>query len=488
MLNRIRSIPASWFIDGLIAVVCGVGFWWFAFEKLGRPHMLHPWNTADMSDYCNAILHLLGEPDVPWSIKRSKITGWVAVALTEENGIMSALRTSSAVATCLVGGGLFLWGRIAAGRTAGLLAAMAGLALSPLVLLPRILTFYPMVAAFFVLGAVGETAGIVHRSPKALAFAGAGIGLALLGDVRGLVWAVPWTVGALIAVLISTNKKRALKWFLMPLAISFAIGNWSYTDDAVSFEEQLDVRPLFEMYGSKDPAHQPPYDSGGNFVWGHSGPWRLPQTGWFILKQLTLKPPPWFPPPVSRFAANNHLEPMKPLWVGAGLLAVLCLIRRPRALLAVACTVTPFAIAFHGQTGMAEIRVRFLCQIMPALALLIGVSLGRLVDLIPGPFRTWNEGSHPVRSVAAGGLLLAVVTGEVSTAASPWARWRRPWPVVSELLVMHPDSEIVGELGDRKKPCARALKRDQDAGHWLAPVRRRVKTHDVEDPADPTRR
>ncbi|MAY81680.1 MAG: hypothetical protein CL930_12970 [Deltaproteobacteria bacterium] len=488
MLKQDSHTPASWLIDVLIAIVCGLAFWWLAFEKLGRAHMLDPWNTADMSDYCNGILHLLGEPDVPWSIKRSKITGWVATPLATEQGIMSALRTSSAVATTMVGGGLYLWGRVAGGRTAGILAALAGLALSPLVLLPRILTFYPMVSAFFVLGAVGVTAGIVYRSPRSLFWAGAGIGLALLGDVRGLVWAVPWMFGAVIAVAYSTHKKRALKWLLAPLAVSFLIGHWSYTKDAVNFEAQLDVRPLWKMYGSKDPAHQPPYDTGGSFVWGHSGPWKLPQTGLFIINQMRLTPPKGFPPQVSRFGVDNHLAPMKPVWLGAGLLAILALIGRPRAFLAVGVTVLPFAIAFHGQQNMAEIRVRFLCQIMPALALLIGVSLGKIVDGIPGPWRQWKGGSHPIRTFVAGGTLFAIVTGEISTPASPWASWRRPWPVVSELLVMHPDSEIYGELGDRKKPCARALKRDQDAGKWLAPLRRRVKVRDVEDPADPTRR
>jgi hypothetical protein len=88
--------------------------------------MLAPWNTADISDYCNGLLHLLDEPDVPWSIKRSKITAWAALPLAKSVGIMSSLRWSSAVATVLVGGGLYLWGRLIAGRTAGLLSSIAG--------------------------------------------------------------------------------------------------------------------------------------------------------------------------------------------------------------------------------------------------------------------------------------------------------------------------------------------------------------------------
>jgi hypothetical protein len=56
-------------VDAAAAAVLGLGFWWLADTDLARAHMLDSWNTADLSDYCNAILHLNGDPDVPWSIK-----------------------------------------------------------------------------------------------------------------------------------------------------------------------------------------------------------------------------------------------------------------------------------------------------------------------------------------------------------------------------------------------------------------------------------
>jgi hypothetical protein len=459
-------------IESLIAVACGIGFWWVAHERLARAHMLDPWNTADMVDYCNAILHLGTDPDTPWSMKRSKITGLFAAFFAQDRGIMSGLRASSAVATCLIGGGLYLWARITAGRTAGLLAAIAGLALSPLVLLPRILTFYPMVSAAFVLGAVGVTAGIVSRHPRALALAGAGIGLALLSDVRGLVWAVPWSVGGLIALWRSANRKQAVMWLAGPLIVSFALARLSFPAGAVSFEAQIDARPLWQLYGSTDPAHQPPHDSGGDFVWGRSAPWKLPQTGLFVLHQLTLDPPEHFPPPVSRFAVDNHLSPMVPVWIGAGLLALGGLIRRPRAALALAVTVAPFAIAFHGQHGMAEIRLRFMSQILPALAVLIGVGLGRVIDGLPGPMRAYLGQSHPARTLVAGGTALVFVLGMISSPVSSRARWRRPWPVVGELVLVHPDTPNKAQLSPRMQTCASALQRDEAAGHWI-PRRRR---------------
>ena len=215
-----KSPSLSLITDATIAITMGAAFWWVADNQLARTHMLDPWNTADLSDYCNAILHLNGDPDVPWSIKRSKITGWLAAPLAQANGIMTALRASSIAAAILVGCGLYAWGRAAAGRTAGLLAVLAGLALAPLVLLSRILTFYPMVAAFLVVGAALAAAGIVSKNPKRLALTGLGMGLALLADVRGLVWAGPWGLAAAWAIWRSSARATALMWFLATLAAS----------------------------------------------------------------------------------------------------------------------------------------------------------------------------------------------------------------------------------------------------------------------------
>lgn len=471
-------------LDLLLALGLGIGFWWVADTQLARAHMLDPWNTADLSDYCNAILHLSGDPDVPWSIKRSKITGWLAAPLAQSEGIMSALRASSVVASVLVGSGLYLWGRAAAGRTAGVLAVLAALALGPLVLLSRILTFYPMVAAFFVVGAALATAGIVSRNPKHLALTGVGVGLALLADVRGLVWAGPWALAALWAVWRASDRGQALRWFLAPLAVSYLVARWSFPADAVSLEAQMDVRPLMHMYGSEHPAHAPPWDTGGAFVWGRTLPWDWLATIWFVIQQVQVPILEGFPPPVARFAANNHMAPLVPVWLGSAAVAGLMLWRRPRALVAVAATVLPFAIAFHGQANLAEIRVRFLCQILPGLAVLAGIALGSVVQGVPvlwGRTRWFG-----LRGVAVVVFSALAVTGQMSTDVSPWARWRRPWPVVSELLVMHPDAQV--EATARKQPCVEALAEDAAAGHWIPPLRRGVKVRDGEDPADPTRR
>ena len=77
------------------------------------------------------------------------------------------------------------------------------------------------------------------------------------------------------------------------------------------------------------------------------------------------------------------------------------------------------------------------------------------------------------------------MTGQVSTDVSPWARWRRPWPVVSELLVMHPDAQVEATV---EAAVRGGLGRGRSSRTPIPPLRRGVKVRDFEDPADSTRR
>ena len=330
--------------------------------------MLDPWNTADLSDYRNAILHLNGDPDVPWSVKRSKITGWLAAPLAQSEGTMSALRASSVVASVLVGSGLYLWG-VAAGRTVGVLAVLAALALGPLVLLSRILTFYPMVAAFFVVGAALATAGIVSGIPSTWRSRAWGWVWRCSPMSAGLVWAGPWR-SRRCGRCGASDRGQALRWFLAPLAVSYLAARWSFPADAVSLEAQMDVRPLMYMYGSETPGacttlgYGRRLRLGSDPALGLAGHDRVrhPAGAGADPGGLSAARGSWF-------AANNHMAPLVPVWLVSAAVTGLTLWRRPRALVAVAATVLPFAIAFHGQANLAEFGVRFLrrsCPVWPS--------------------------------------------------------------------------------------------------------------------------
>ena len=460
-----RSNRAFWGVEILLAVACGLGFLFLADKRLADVHGLAPWNTADFVDYCSAVLNMAGQ-EAPWPTKRAQLPGSLAALFYGKMGVAGSLRAGAVVSTFVVGVGLYTWGRVIAGRTAGLLSVVAALAFAPITRLPRMLTLYPEVTAALVLGAALVSAGLMSKKPKAMAWVGAGLGLVLCADVRGLVWAVPWAVAALWCLWKSESRRTSAKWLLAPLLLSFFIGRWSFPAGTESFESQLDVRPLYHLrHGSQMPEHLPPYGEGGGFVWGRSAPWRLPQTGAFILRQLTIPPPPGFPPDVSAFSQDNHLKPVTKVWWMATVLSVVLFWRERRLLLVLGVSVSPFAVGFVAQHGMAEIFARFLAQLLPGLAVLIGVCAGRIVDYCPGPLKI-GERWHPARQVVAVWAGLLLVLGTLASPISPHANWRRPWPYVGEIERVAP-ARPAPDLNARGQACVRGLNADKTADRWI---------------------
>jgi hypothetical protein len=455
----------KWGPEALLCLLSGALFVFLADKRLADVHGLAPWNTADFVDYCAAVLNMAGE-DAPWPTKRAQLPGLLPLVFYEGAGMAGALRAGAVISTFLVGCGLYGWGRVLAGRTAGLLSVVAALAFAPVTRLPRMLSFYPEVTAMLVIGAALVTAGLLSKKARGLAWAGAGIGLVLCADVRGLVWAVPWMGAALWVLWKSEARRTAAKWLFVPLMLSFLVGRWSFPAGTESFESQLDVRPLYhEVHDSQMPEHLPPYGEGGAFVWGRSAPWRLPQTGAFVLHQLGIPAPPDFPPDVSAFSQDDHLKPLVKVWWMAGLLSVVLFWRDRRVLAVLGVGVLPFAVGFAAQHGMAEIFARFLAQLLPGLAVLFGICVGRVVDRCPG---LGKEGTrwHFGRQIAAVGMGLVLILGNLASPVSPHAGWRRPWPYVGEIERVHPERHAQ-DLNERGQACVEGLRSDQAAGRWI---------------------
>ena len=461
-----------WGLEALLAVASGLVFVLACELKLADIHGLAAYNSADFIDYCSGLLHMSGE-EAPWPAKRSKLAGLLPLWMTVRYDTVEAFRAAALLSTFLVGAGLYTWGRALAGRTAGLLSVVAALGFAPITRLPRMLNYYPEATALFVIAAAMVSVGLVSAKQRRLGWLGAGVGLALCADVRGLVWAVPWTLAGLLVIWRLTAERRlALRAFLVPILLSFFVGRWAYPAGTASFESQLDVRPLYhEVHGSEMPEHLPPYGEGGGFVWGRSAPWRLPQTGVFVLHQLTIPPPPNFPPDVSEFSQDNHLKPLNRVWWGAAFLAAVVLRKRTRILVALGVSVAPFAIGFAAQHGMAEIFARFLAQLLPGLAVVIGVALAGLLEALPLG-RTGRVSA--AKTLGALGLAWACVMGVVSTPLSPYASWRRPWPYVGEIQRVNPErpGPDLNALGEA---CVSGLDGEADLDKW---VPRRVRGRD----------
>lgn len=468
MLSFFKSEAGHfWLIEALLCLVAGGLFLWTADTQLADTHGLSQWNTAVFKDYCAGLLHMGGE-DVAWPNKRSQFAGLLPMFFKGSHGVLGALRMGALIGTFLVGAGLYAWGRVLSGRTAGFLTVAFALSCAPMTRLPRMLTHYPESTACFVIAAAMVSAGLIHRQRRGLAWVGAGIGIALCADVRGLVWAVPWAIAALVVLWkFTANRKQAAKAFFIPIVIAFFVGRWAYPANTASFESQLDVRPLYhDRFGSEMEEHQPPYDEGGAFVWGRSGPWRLPQTGFFILNQLTIEPPPNFPPDVSGFSQDNHLKPLQKMWWLGAALAIVALRKRRETLAILMVSVVPFAVGFIAQHGMAEIFARFLAQLLPGVAVLLGVGLGQLIDDLPGPGQHGTRWA-PVRTLVAFGITMQIVLGNLHTPLSPHANWRRPWPAM-DIELSRVDPRLPGpDLEPKEKACLNALKNEKNLQNWM---------------------
>jgi hypothetical protein len=146
-------------------------------------------------------------------------------------------------------------------------------------------------------------------------------------------------------------------------------------------------------------------------------------------------------------------------------LSVVLFWRERRLLLVLGVSVSPFAVGFVAQHGMAEIFARFLAQLLPGLAVLIGVCAGRIVDHCPGPFKI-GERWHPARQVVAVWVGLLLVLGTLASPISPHANWRRPWPYVGEIERVAPERPAP-DLNARGQACVRGLSADKTADRWI---------------------
>ncbi|MEE2750226.1 MAG: hypothetical protein VX519_02250 [Myxococcota bacterium] len=428
---------------------------------LADRYMSGPSTSADFQDYCWGILSSLESDSELWPAKRSRFAALPALFLAEPLGILGALRRAAQLATVLVGFGLFGWARLLAGRTAGLSAIGIALALAPMCLLPKMLSFYPFMTAVLVLGGLMTTRGLLSSSPKGLLWVGTACALALCVDVRGLVWAVPWGLAGIWRASTSQKPKLALTCLLIPIVLSAPIGRWAYPEHALSLESQMDARPLFYKAGSTDPTHAPPYEYGGEFVWGRSTPLEWPATVAFVTQQANLEPPADFPPKNTRFIVDNRVRPLIPIWIGSALFALIALGRPRGPALALVASVAPFALAFRGQLELAEIFLRFQAQLLPGLCILLGVCIGATLERLPLPKRlSWAQA--PAVLI----LLMLLVSGVGSTPLSQHANWRRPWSPIDHLVRFHPDTPAV-DLSEAESRCTQAMADDQREGKWV---------------------
>ncbi len=368
---------------------------------------------ADFQEYCASVASLRGDASEHWYPMRSKLAGLPAALLARPLGVVDGLGAAALVGSGLLGAGLFGWGRAAHGRLAGLLAVAFGLALPALALAGRLLSFYPVIVGLLAVASASAVAAMRWRSLPALALGGTGLGLALLADGIGLVWAFPLAAVVVAAALRASPRRWPVRLtsVLLPLVLSWFVGRWA---NAATHPLELQLGIMV----STNQAQQVERSSLGaaGFRWGHGNPLAAPATVLRVWrasdragKQLQAQGG------VSQ-ARQHRVAPLLP-WVAAVLLPFAWgARRRPWLLAACGLACTPYAVMLHRAATM-ETNLRFLLVALPFVPVILALALAWSCL---GPLPRQGDEAEPAAgarwapiacSLAAGALAVFVLLG-----------------------------------------------------------------------------
>ncbi len=403
---------------GAAAVCTTLALGWLTHVHMGTPYGVC---SSDFGEHCQSVV-LAGQDigDPVYSRNRSRIAGWMVSLLGE--GPLGALLNSALLSFALLMAGLFAWARALHGRLAGCLVVSLALAIGPITLLARTLSFYPLFTAVFVLLAASVALLARRNDPPMAALTGAMLGCSMLLGLRGLLWFLP-LFGASVVLCLGHPWKRLpyrLLALVIPVFVSFQLGSVAYAEDALSLERLINSGRRFHDMGFT--GYETFYSGSTHFVWGRSPLMELPAT----VHTLLTAPRPsaeelW---PLAGPPFRARLLPLVPIGLAGLLASVVALRRQPRRLFALLATLLPFVVSLYNVVLVQLSEDRFLGTTLVALALVGGVGLASVVQRPPGPQaegRPW------------GGLLVLVlallVTGMVPSVLSPDASWRGTRPL-----------------------------------------------------------
>lgn len=400
-------------------LLVGLGGVWLGAFSLSDARVV---TTSDFSEYCQSVAAELDQTPRQWSANRSRLSGLPAVWAARHLGVADGLLVGAFVGQALLGVGLYLWGRALHSPLAGVAAAICACGLAPLAVLGRMLTFYPVIVGSLTL-ATGLVATAWARPTRWTALlAGVGVGLALLVDLRGLLWALPLLGTAMVGLLRPTRGVLGRVGLLVaPVVVAWELAAWAYPPHTTTLEVLSDLTKGW--HGIVWVVHVPaPATADTGYIWGRSPLTHLPDTLLWLAEQGRRVPPSLRTHPHTVQALGQLLSPLVPWLAGCTGLTMLGLIRRPGRLLLLAGTALPFAVTLEGAIAARFAGMRFLGNGAPVLAVVAGVGLAVLAGAGRRPLPK-RAGPSP-RSVAAWIVLVALMVGTIPSVLSPLSHWR----------------------------------------------------------------
>jgi hypothetical protein len=441
----LRALPTArgeeeawrWRLDG--PLLLGAGFvsgalqslWLAGFAAAGGQLA-----TSDFGDWCAAVATVAEGDAARYPAHRARLTAELLAPLARRVGVADAILWGATISGGALASALYLWGRALHGRVAGLAASAFIGAVPPVLLLSRTVSFYPEATAIFAWGMALAAAAARWPKARSLLGAGIGLGLCLLVELRGLIWALPGLGVAGLGLLLGpwrpawSAPSRLVALFL-PLALAWTLGPWAYHERTGSLEEQADVRQRLHELGHDDPRFAPPWQYSSRYIWGRTSLADVPNTLLHFKAQTALIPPIEALGPTSAVAAERA-RTWAPLALGALALGVWSLWRRWPMILALALTSAPFLVALQGALTIQQGSDRFMGQVGVVLPLWLGLGLAALgqgaVPAAPSPAPSLAplDRRGLLAVLAAWALAWALTLGVLPSALSPVASWRPP--------------------------------------------------------------
>lgn len=378
-------------------------------------------DTSDFEDYCAgaAWWRTDGGDVVPWPRRRARLASLPAGLLSWPLGILDGLGAAGVLGFAAVALGVYLAGAALVGPAAGGAAAVVAVALAPLAVLTRHLSFYPTITGTFALSAGLVVRAAVTGRRGAWVLGCLGVAACPLVDLRGMVWG-----GALgLAMLLSALRQdRGFRLGVLAAAVagSWLLGLWSYPENAASLEEQawqaVHLQQLAAQQARGGGGALPAFETWT--VWGRSPPRQL-LAGLRTVAGIADTAPAR---DAAYAMAPGQLRAWTlPLLLGGGL-TVWRLRLRPWALATLAIASAPFLLAWADAVRFGQAELRQVALGAPAVALLIGCGLGALSR----SGRWWLLPAALVVGVLPGGPL------------GPSAPWRTPSPSRQQHLIAPP--------------------------------------------------
>jgi hypothetical protein len=434
--------------------------------------VLSPLMSSDFGQYCESVGAFRDGDLSGWIRQRSLVAGALPGALAGPLGIVDGLLMGAWISHWVMGVGLFLWGRAAHSRMAGIMTCLLGCAVHPVVYLSRTVSFYPEVIAICVLSSGLALLALRERRWPMVLAAGLGIGLVLLVDARGLIFAGPVLTMAVLAVVTGPRRHRwpSAGVLIACMVGSYQIGHHTTWSDSVSLELQtlyyVDDALRHHSPGKPEGSimHEAE-DLDSRFVWGRTPLTTLPATLNNLLYFRSVLPEDIADVPHTSRLRRNQVNPwLMSLWLSV-LVAGWGLRHRPLLGFGFLVSLLPYALALEGAARVL-VQVRYLASglVMVPVMMAVGFAVlaqGALERQDRSPEQRWL--SRPEWVGLA--LVLVLVVGVLPTWLAPQAPWRVAMSVHHE-----PGSSVWHASTDLKLPsdisrsCIRQLQRDFEQG------------------------